>query len=122
MARSWRAPFGQGGYDQRGCYEALQDRETDQGQSLKVTIPPRRGARIWKHGNSTGKRLARDENLRAIRKIGRKQWKEESNYHRRSLAESAMSRYKRVVGEKLQPETLRGKRKKPLSAVSYSTE
>ena len=93
---------GDGGYDQRGCYEALQDRETDQGQSLKVTIPPRRGARIWKHGNNTGERLARDENLRAIRQVGRKRWKQESGYHRRSLAESAMSRYKRIVGEKLQ--------------------
>lgn len=93
---------GDGGYDQRGCYEALQKRQEEQGQSLKVAIPPRRGARIWNHGNNTGERLARDENLRAIRQVGRKRWKQESGYHRRSLAESAMSRYKRVVGEKLQ--------------------
>ena len=34
--------------------------------------------------------------------MGRKKWKEQSGYHRRSLAETTMSRYKRMVGEKLQ--------------------
>ncbi len=93
---------GDGGYDKRPCYQALQERQTEQGQPLKVTIPPRRGARIWRHGNSRAQRLARDENLRAIRQRGRQQWKQESGYHRRSLAETTISRYKRLVGEKLQ--------------------
>ena len=93
---------GDGGYDKRPCYEVLQKREAEQGQPLKVTIPPRRGARIWQHGNAKAQRLARDENLREIRQKGRKRWKQESGYHRRSLAETAMSRYKRIVGEKLQ--------------------
>jgi len=95
---------GDGGYDHRSCYEALQQQQQQQQQqqALKVTIPPRRGARIWQHGNSGEERLARDENLRRIRQVGRKRWKQESGYHRRSLAETAMSRYKRLVGEKLQ--------------------
>jgi len=93
---------GDGGYDQRPCYEALQERQKEQELALKVTIPPRHGARIWRHGNSQEERLARDENLREIRRVGRARWKEESGYHRRSLAETAMSRYKRMVGEKLQ--------------------
>ena len=92
---------GDGGYDQRMCYQALQKRQEEQEQSLKVTIPPRHGARIWRHGNSKANRLARDENVRGIRQVGRKRWKEQSGYHRRSLAETAMSRYKRRVGEKL---------------------
>ena len=37
---------GDGGYDQRPCYQSLQERQKAQGQPLKVTIPPRRGARI----------------------------------------------------------------------------
>ena len=97
---------GDGAYDKRPCYHALQGQQEKQGQSLKgcalkVTIPPRRGARIWQHGNRQQERLARDENLREIRRVGRKKWKQESGYHRRSLAETAMSRYKRIVGEKL---------------------
>ena len=93
---------GDGGYDKRPCYQALRERQEKQEQPLKVTIPPRRGARIWQHGNHKAQRLARDENLRAIRQKGRKQWKQESGYHRRSLAETSMARYKRMVGEKLQ--------------------
>jgi len=93
---------GDGSYDKRPCYQSLQERQEAQEQPLKVTIPPRRGARIWQHGNSRAQRLARDENLREIRQKGRKRWKQESGYHRRSLAETAMSRYKRMVGEKLQ--------------------
>ena len=45
--------------------------------------------------------LARDEILRAIRKKSRKAWKEKSGYHRRSLAETQMSRYKQIIGDKL---------------------
>lgn len=92
---------GDGGYDKKPCYQALQQRQVEQEQPLKVTIPPRRGARIWKHGNSQTQRLARDENLRAIRQVGRKCWNQQNGYHRRSLAETAMSRYKLMVGEKL---------------------
>ncbi len=92
---------GDGGYDKRPCYEFLQERQQGQGQPLKVTIPPRRGARIWRHGNKKEDRLARDENVRCIRQLGRKRWKQQSGYHRRSLAETAMSRYKRIIGEKL---------------------
>jgi hypothetical protein len=92
---------GDGGYDKRLCYDTLRERQEEQGMSLRVAIPPRRGARIWQHGNSQAERLARDENLRRIRQVGRQQWKEESNYHRRSLAETTMFRLKTIFGDKL---------------------
>ena len=76
---------GDGSYDQRPCYDTLRERQEEQAAPLRVTIPPRQGARIWQHGNNKAERLARDENLRRIRQVGRKQWKEESGYHRRSL-------------------------------------
>jgi IS5 family transposase len=92
---------GDGGYDKRLCYDTLRKRQEEQGVPLRVAIPPRRGARIWQHGNSKQERLARDENLRRIRQVGREQWKEESGYHRRSLAETAMFRLKTIFGERL---------------------
>lgn len=92
---------GDGGYDKRLCYDTLRERQEEQGVPLRVAIPPRRGARIWQHGNSKQERLARDENLRRIRQVGRKRWKEESGYHRRSLAETAMFRLKTIFGDKL---------------------
>ena len=90
-----------GGYDKRPCYDTLRRRQADQESPLKVAIPPRKGARIWQHGNRQDERLARDENLRGVRRIGRKRWKEDSGYHRRSLAETAMSRYKGIFGSNL---------------------
>lgn len=42
-----------------------------------AAIPPRRGAKIGQHGNSEAERLARDENLRYIRRVGRAKWKRE---------------------------------------------
>lgn len=84
-----------GAYDQRKVYEALQERE------IRPVIPPRKNAKIRKHGNAGGRRESRDENLRYIRKYGRKKWKKVSGYHERSLAETAMFRLKTIGGEKL---------------------
>jgi IS5 family transposase len=92
---------GDGSYDKRLCYDTLRKRQEEQAAPLRVTIPPRKGARIWQHGNSKAERLARDENLRRIRQVGRAPWKEESGYHRRSLAETTMFRSKTIFGDKL---------------------
>ena len=81
-----------GAYDQRKVYQVLEPR-TD-----KILIPPRNGARIWQHGNSSGPPLACDENLRAIRRVGRKAWKQEVGYHQRSLAETGVFRMKTIFG------------------------
>jgi hypothetical protein len=51
---------------------------------------------MWRHGNIRAERLARDENLRRIRLVGRAAWKRESGYHRRSLAETTMFRLKTI--------------------------
>ncbi len=81
-----------GAYDTRSVYEQLARR------GVIATIPPRKGAHIWQHANSKCQRKARDENLRGCRKLGRKKWKEQSGYHRRSLAETTMFRYKQILG------------------------
>ena len=85
-----------GAYDQRKCYDTLNRHQA------RAAIPPRKGAKIWNRANSKTERHARDENLRRIRKVGRKQWKRESNYHRRSLAETQVFRFKTVFGDRLQ--------------------
>jgi IS5 family transposase len=84
-----------GAYDTEGCYHRIGER------GARAAIPPRRGARIWQHGNTRKPPLARDENLRAIRHGGRKRWKQEIGYHRRSLAENAMFRIKTLFGSGL---------------------
>lgn len=84
-----------GAYDQRKCYDAINR------VKARAAIPPRRGARIWQHANTRAERLVRDENLRSIRKQGRKSWKEGCGYHRRSLAETTVFRYKMTFADKL---------------------
>ncbi len=81
-----------GSYDRRSVYEALERR------GARAIIPPGRDAKIQRHGHRSGPRLARDENLRRIRQIGRAAWKQESGYHRRSLGETAMFRMKTIFG------------------------
>ncbi len=65
-----------GAYDSRNCYDLIREREA------RAAIPPRDGAKIWQHGNTKRERHIRDENLRAIRRKGRREWKRESGYHR----------------------------------------
>ena len=86
---------GDGSYDKRSCYEAIRKRQA------KAAIPPQRNAKIWQHGNSKQERLIRDENLRRIRQVGRKAWKHEVGYHRRSLAETQMYRVKTIFGDRV---------------------
>lgn len=81
-----------GAYDHRHCYDEIAER------GAKPVIPPRKDAVIWQHGNCKAPPHYRDENLRYIRKHGRKKWKRDSNYHRRSLAETTMFRLKTIFG------------------------
>jgi len=86
-----------GSYDKRKVYDTL----NRQAPQATVLIPPRKNAHIWQHGNTHAERLKRDENLRTIRKSGRKAWKENSGYHMRSLAETTMFRFKTIFGDRL---------------------
>lgn len=92
---------GDGGYDQRKCYEALQRRSQEQQSPITIAIPPRKTARIWRHGNRSGPPEPRDENLREIRRKSRAGWKKRINYHQRSKVETASYRYKRTFSDRL---------------------
>jgi IS5 family transposase len=106
---------GDGGYDQRKFYKAC----TTCGIA-EVVVPPRRNAHIWQHGNSarpplarrrdlegrvTSSGLVRDQHLRRIRRIGRDRWKQETGYHRRSLVETTVFRFKTIFGGSLMART-----------------
>lgn len=92
---------GDGSYDKRKFYETAVERGVE-----RITVPPQRNARIWQHGNSSKPPLLRDQNLRRIRRVGRKRWKQVSGYHRRSLAETAVFRFKITFGSSLRARTL----------------
>ena len=83
---------GDGSYDKRKVYSSLHQRAP----RADILIPPRKNAHIWQHGNSKAEHLKRDENLRAICKTRRAAWKQTSEYHMRSLAETTVFRYKTI--------------------------
>jgi DDE family transposase len=82
---------GDGAYDFEQCYRAIKEHEA------RALIPPRKDAVI--RGKSPFEQ--RDENRRGIHKKGRKQWKQESTYHRRSLVETAFFRLKTIFSDRL---------------------
>jgi IS5 family transposase len=87
--------YGDGAYDQWKVYSALAE------DDIQPIIPPRKNAKVKRHGNLASQPLPRDEAIRGIRRAGRKQWKVEVGYHQRSLAETAMYRMKCCFGDRL---------------------
>jgi Transposase DDE domain len=84
-----------GAYDAKNCYNKAREK------FFFPAFPPRRGAKLHTHGNSLGPKDLRDKNIRDVRRLGRKKWKEEVNYHQRSLSETAMFRFKTIFGGRL---------------------
>lgn len=75
-----------GAYDTRGYHAAIAAR------SACAVIPARKNARPWL-GNTPGAQ-ARNDIVRATRRLGRAIWRRRSGYHRRSLAETKMRCFK----------------------------
>jgi hypothetical protein len=96
---------GDGGYDAKECYGAIAKR------GARAAIPPRRNAKLNPVSDKDSPWQARNQNLLRIRELqgrkrkdrdlGRKQWKQECGYHRRSLAETGMMRLKTIFGVRL---------------------
>lgn len=84
-----------GSYDSRACHEAIAQRQA------RAVIPPRENAQPWAP-HPDGTMHPRTGLLARIAQVGRTQWKKDSGYHRRSLAETAIFRLKTLFGAQLQ--------------------
>lgn len=84
---------GDGAYDTRGCHQVIAQRRAI------PAIPPREGAAAWPE--ATPGAAWRNQAIETIAKEGKMKWKQVSAYHRRSLAENLMYRFKTLTGEKL---------------------
>ena len=90
-----RQVSGDRAYDSFENYNLLHER------GAKITIPPRENAKTRQHGNCKSPPLIRDEVIRAVRQLGCAEWKKQNGYHRRSLAETMMFRFKKQFGDNL---------------------
>jgi len=77
---------GDGAYDNRETYREAEAR------GATAVVPPRSGAALWQPGHP------RNAAVEACRTQGRSAWKRAAGYHRRSNAETAMFRYKQILG------------------------
>lgn len=100
---------GDGAYDKRKVYDLCEERHI-----ADIRIPPRANARIWRHGNCHDPPHPRDENLRQIRATSRTQWKASVGYHVRSLAETAVFRFKTTFGDRLRARNMAQQRTEAL--------
>jgi len=80
---------GDGAYDTKACYQDVQRK------GATANFPPRSNAGLWKDDHP------RNEAVRALQAGKLNEWKRETDYHKRSLAETAMWRYKSLTGDKL---------------------
>jgi hypothetical protein len=86
-----------GAYDGQVVYDAVTQRHPD----AAVIIPPRSTAVPSETPTSQ-----RDRHLQMIAEHGRINWQRGSGYGRRSLVETAMYRYKTIIGRRLRARTL----------------
>jgi hypothetical protein len=92
---------GDGAYDDKKCFAWGDENK------VKTVFPPKRGAKTQQHGNSKKRPKTRDVLIRGMRKLGRSAWKKKVKYHRRSIAETAMYRFKTLLGDRLQSRTFK---------------
>jgi transposase len=86
-----------GAYDGDPVYDEVLQRHP----AARVIIPPRSTAVLSEAGTTQ-----RDKHLRTIEDHGRIGWQRRSGYGRRSLVETAMYRYKTIIGRRLHARTL----------------
>jgi len=84
---------GDGAYDKKHCHAAMAAR------GAMPSIPPREGANPW--SERTPGASWRNEAIGDIARDGRRECKKRSGYHRRSLVENTMYRYKTLTGNRL---------------------
>jgi Transposase DDE domain len=87
---------GDGAYDKYKVRELLCLRAKEQNQDILQVIALQKNAIMDVKSRTSMQQ--RDEDIKVIERIGRKQWKVLSNYHQRSKAETFMFRFKVILG------------------------
>ena len=103
-----------GAYDGEPTYAAARARQPD--PPVDVVIPPRASA--VPSTADPAQHTARDQHIVLLAGKGRMEWQRLTGYGRRALAETAMSRWKQLIGPKLRARTLAGQQGEAAIAVS----
>src|SRR5262245_30230654 len=83
---------GDGAYDRFSCYEEAERKK------FRLITPPQRNSKLSSERKKYNRKISaevlkkRDAEIKKVRELGRKEWKIQADYHKRSLAETAMFR------------------------------
>jgi hypothetical protein len=102
-----------GAYDGEPTDQTVAERDP----TAMVVIPPRSTA----VPGSVAEPTQRDGHIQSLADKGRLGWQRETEYGKRSKAETAMARYKRILGDHLHARKLLASRPRPPSALLSST-
>lgn len=97
---------GDGAYDRFSCYEEAERKK------FRLITPPQRNSKLSSERKKYNRKISaealkkRDAEIKKVRELGRKEWKIQADYHRRSLAETAMFRMKTLLSNRLSTRTL----------------
>ena len=91
-----------GAYDGEHVYRVVSERQPD--PPVAVIIPPRAGAVASPSADTAPSQ--RDGHIRMVEDRGRRGWQKAVGYGRRSLGETAVFRYKVIIGRSLRARTL----------------
>ncbi len=95
-----------------GAYNSKASHQLISRKGATACIPPRKNAGFWKKGTP------RNETVLVMRKEGLAHWKKISGYHRCSLAETAMYRFKQLLAGKISLRNYDGQVGKVMACVS----
>ena len=86
-----------GAYNTNEVYDAIEKRSKD---GVVIAIPPQINSALFSV-NYMDEPTKRDHNILFAEKYGKYRWQNYSDYNYRSLVETTMFRYKKIIGESL---------------------
>ena len=95
-----------GAYDKEPVYEAVQAHSPD--RRTRLIIPPHKRALL--SPETATAMQERNRHIRAIDRLGRRQWHLRSGYTKRSKVENCFHRYKALLGRAMKARTLAAQR------------
>jgi hypothetical protein len=106
ITRELASVMADGAYDTRWVYAAIEARPAR--SPTKILIPPRSNSRSPPRSGQSTK--SRDHIVQLMRELGIRRWRNSSGYMRRNLVETAISRFKLIIGRRLRSRTMDSQR------------
>ncbi len=97
------------------AYDTIAVCAAAEARGAKVVLPPTRTATVSRRKPRSA---ARDRTIREVEDKGKRQWKEESGYHRQGTVENVFFRFESIIGDRLRARNPRAQETEALLSCS----